>query len=56
MFRFTIKKNAPGEARTHDLRVAQKELSYKHDALTDFATGADYEEELKNKYSYTIQK
>ena len=37
------KKNAPGEARTHDLQIAQKMLfnsDYETDALTNCATEA----------------
>ena len=34
-----IKKGAPGEARTHNLRISPL-LSYKYGALTDCATGA----------------
>ena len=33
-------KFAPGEARTHNLRISPY-LSYKYGALTDCATGAD---------------
>ena len=33
------KKGAPGEARTHNLRISPI-LSYKYGALTDCATGA----------------
>ena len=32
--------NAPGEARTLDLRISSSVLTYKYDALTDCATGA----------------
>ena len=32
-------KNAPGGARTHDLRMSC--TAYKYDALTNYATGAD---------------
>lgn len=31
---------APGEARTHDLRISSATQAYKYDALTDYATGA----------------
>ena len=35
------KKSAPGEARTHNLRISPI-LSYKYGALTDCATGATH--------------
>ena len=35
------KKGAPGEARTHNLRISPI-LSYKYGALTDCATGATH--------------
>ena len=37
---FGVENLAPGEARTPDLRVSLSILTYKHDALTDCATGA----------------
>ena len=36
-----INNYPPGEARTPDLRISLSELTYKYDALTDCATGAD---------------
>ena len=42
-----IAKNlAPGEARTPDLRISLSVLTYKYDALTDCATGANNEANL----------
>ena len=38
--RRTDKTDAPGEARTPDLRISLSVLTYKYDALTDCATGA----------------
>ena len=35
------KNLAPGEARTPDLRISLSVLTYKYDALTDCATGAE---------------
>ena len=35
------KRLAPGEARTPDLRISLSILTYKYDALTDCATGAN---------------
>ena len=42
MFRGVLhpKTNAPGEARTHNLRIASASTAYKYGALTDCATGA----------------
>ena len=37
------KRLAPGEARTPDLRISLSILTYKYDALTDCATGANME-------------
>ena len=39
---FTCKSSAPGEARTHNLRMAHSSpnTDYKYGALTDCATGA----------------
>ena len=37
-----FKNFAPGEARTPDLRISLSVLTYKYDALTDCATGADF--------------
>ena len=36
-----INIHAPGEVRTPDLRISLSVLTYKYDALTDCATGAD---------------
>ena len=36
-----MKNLAPGEARTPDLRISLSVLTYKYDALTDCATGAE---------------
>ena len=36
-----LKTCAPGEARTLDLRISMSILTYKYDALTDCATGAE---------------
>ena len=36
-----LKTTAPVEARTLDLRISLSVLTYKYDALTDCATGAD---------------
>ena len=33
-------RNAPGEDRTHNLRIAHTHTAYKYGALTDCATGA----------------
>ena len=35
-------RNAPGEDRTHNLRIAHTHTAYKYGALTDCATGATY--------------
>ena len=35
-------RNAPGEDRTHNLRIAHTHTAYKYGALTDCATGAPY--------------
>ena len=40
MLKLGIKKNAPGEARTHNPGIAHVSLSYKYRALTNCATGA----------------
>ena len=40
-FFFSAKTFAPGEARTPDLRISLSVLTYKYDALTDCATGAE---------------
>ncbi|KRZ77444.1 hypothetical protein T10_7984 [Trichinella papuae] len=39
-----MQNNAPGEDRTHNLRIslADQALLYKYDALTDCATGAAF--------------
>ncbi|KRY79000.1 hypothetical protein T4B_11439 [Trichinella pseudospiralis] len=46
-----MQKNAPGEDRTHNLRIslADQALLYKYDALTDCATGAAF---ATSKYYY----
>ena len=40
-FSLSTKTFAPGEARTPDLRISLSVLTYKYDALTDCATGAE---------------
>ena len=41
---------APGEARTPDLRISLSVLTYKYDALTDCATGADVQGVIPTGY------
>ena len=48
-------KLAPGEARTPDLRISSSILTYKYDALTDCATGAQTFAPLHYFYiNYTV--
>ena len=44
VFLLLRKQLAPGEARTPDLRISLSILTYKYDALTDCATGANMED------------
>eukprot|EP00794_Sanderia_malayensis_P010016 gene10016-11039_t len=48
-----VQKLAPGEARTLDLRISSSILTYKYDALTDCATGAEFNCPVIDGYYYS---
>ena len=54
---YALKSSAPGEARTHNLRMAHSSTDYKYGALTDCATGAyTYLVMLAAPYRLTLLK